>query len=655
MTDDDYKYFKVGENKFLLRKKYNDPAEKLWLLSTAATAQSLCLLIFAREIMSEEIKKEVSGIELLRRVFMFVKPYRAQFYISIVMAVVLAFFAPVRPYLIQLTVDRAINPSAAMHPPHWVQTFLNAMNFNSATAFIFNITIFQVIFLFVETAIRFSFSFITSWLGQSVVKDMRVTVYEKIMKLNLKQFDITPIGTLTTRTINDIESINDIFSDGLIPIVADLLTIIITVATMLFINWKLTLISLIPFPIMIIATYYFKESVNKSFTKVRNAISALNAFVQEHITGMAVVQAFAAEEREMNKFKKINREHRNANIRAIFAYSVFFPIVEIVLALSTGLIVWWIADEKLNAGLLVSFILYLNQIFRPLRVIADKFNVIQMGIVASERVFKVMDNKDVITKEGNHVPKKIQGQIEFDHVWFAYNEPNFVLKNINFKVNAGETIAIVGHTGSGKTSIISLLNRLYHIQKGEIKLDSINIENYTLEALRSTIGVVLQDVFLFSGSVMENITLRNTSISKAQVVEAAKLIGVHDFIMQLPGGYDYNVMERGNTLSLGQRQLISFIRALLYNPSVLILDEATSSIDTESELLIQHAIDTLIKGRTSIVIAHRLSTIRKAANIIVLDKGEIQEMGTHEQLLALNGFYARLHNMQFGKKKEFVM
>jgi ATP-binding cassette subfamily B protein len=483
---------------------------------------------------------------------------------------------------------------------------------------------------------------------------MRVSVYKKVMSLNLSQFDKTPIGTLTTRTINDIESINDIFSDGLIPIIADLLSIIFTLFIMFYMDWRLSLISLIPFPIIVIATYYFKESVNRSFLRVRNAVSALNAFVQEHITGMQVVQAFAAEEREYNKFRKINKEHRNANIHAIFAYSVFFPIVEVVLALSMGLLVWWIAGNQLDAGLLVAFILYLNQIFRPLRVIADKFNVIQMGMVSSERVFKVLDNTDVINVEGTYAPSAIKGKVEFKNVSFAYIEDQYVLKNISFIVNPGETVALVGHTGSGKTSVISLLNRLYHIQKGEIKIDDFKVEEYKLEVLRSRIGVVLQDVFLFSGTVLENITLRNGSIKKEQVVEAAKMIGVHDFIMSLPGNYDYNVMERGSTLSLGQRQLLSFIRALLYNPSILILDEATSSIDTESEALIQHAIDTVIAGRTSIIIAHRLSTIRKANKIIVLDKGEIKEMGTHAELLAKGGFYAKLHNMQFEKHKAVV-
>ncbi len=601
--------------------------------------------------MNELNKRKVFNISLLGRVFHFVKPYRSFFYVSLLLAIVMAVFAPVRPYLIQLTIDKATGKF--IHIPHWLETVLFTTDLSDATKFIIAVSIFQVIFLFIETIVRFSFTFITAWMGQSVVKDLRIAVYKKIIGLNLSQFDKTPIGTLTTRTINDIESINDIFSDGLIPIIADLLTIVITLGTMFWIDWRLTLISLVPFPIMILATYYFKESVNKSFIRVRNAVAALNAFVQEHITGMQVVQAFAAEEREFDKFKKINSEHRNANIKAIFAYSIFFPVVEVVLAISTGLLVWWIADRSLDAGLLVAFILYLNQIFRPLRVIADKFNVLQMGMIAAERVFQVLDNDDFVasTANGKYDPTAVKGEIDFKHVSFAYTEPNYVLKDINFHVNAGETVALVGHTGSGKTSIISLLNRLYHIKKGEIQIDGVNIEEYHLDTLRKSIGVVLQDVFLFSGSVMDNITLRNPEISREQVIVAAKMIGVDEFIMQLPGGYDYKVMERGSTLSLGQRQLLSFIRALLYNPAILILDEATSSIDTESEMLIEKAIDSMISGRTSIVIAHRLSTIRKANKIIVLDKGELKEMGTHEQLLALGGFYAKLHEMQFENKK----
>lgn len=598
--------------------------------------------------------KKIFEFSLFSRIFQFVKPYSAKFYGSILLAILMAVFAPIRPYLIQLTVDSATGKP--VHAPAWLRILLFDTDLSNVTKFIIAVTIFQVIFLFIETSVRFVFSFITAWMGQSVVKDMRIAVFEKVLGLNLSQFDKTPIGTLTTRTINDIESINDIFSDGLIPIMADLLTILFTLSTMFWLDWRLTLISLIPFPVMIVATYYFKESVNKSFIRVRNAVAALNAFVQEHITGMQVVQAFAAEGREFDKFKKINTEHRNANVNAIFAYSVFFPVVEVVLAVSTGLLVWWIAGKALDAGLLVAFILYLNQIFRPLRVIADKFNVLQMGMIAAERVFVVLDNPDYLPESAPeaYIPKEMKGAIEFKHVWFAYKEDNYVLKDISFTVNAGETVALVGHTGSGKTSIISLLNKLYLIQKGVIEVDEVNISDYNLDALRKGIGVVLQDVFLFSGSILDNITLRNPDIKREQVVEAAKMIGVHDFIMQLPNGYDYHVMERGNTLSLGQRQLLSFIRALLYNPSILILDEATSSIDTESEQMIERATDTLISGRTSIIIAHRLSTIRKADKILVLDKGELKEVGNHESLLALGGLYAKLHEMQFEKKKAII-
>jgi len=593
----------------------------------------------------KKTRGKIFDFSLLRKVFRFAAPYKNKFYLSIFLSIILAVLSPLRPFLIQVTVNTYIK--------------------DSNTKWLILITIIQIGMLILESALRFYFGYITAWLGQTVVKNLRVTVYQKIMSLNLSQFDKTPIGTLTTRTINDIESVNDIFSDGLIPIVADLLSILSILLFMFFVDWRLSLISLAPFPLLIIATYFFKESVNKSFIQVRNAVANLNAFVQEHITGMSVVQAFAVEDKEFNKFKKINKEHRNANIRAILAYSVFFPVVEIILAFSTGLLVWWGANNSFNAGVIISFIMYLNLLFRPLRVIADKFNVLQMGMIASERVFKVLENEDYMP-----LPKSISlpspkgalasfppsgdGGVEFDKVWFAYNDEQYVLKNISFHIQPGETLAIVGHTGSGKTSIISLLNRLYHIQKGAIKIDDKKIEEYDIDELRSKIAVVLQDVFLFSGSVYDNVTLRNENIKKEEVIEAAKMIGVHNFIMQLPGGYDYDVMERGATLSLGQRQLLSFIRALLYNPSILILDEATSSIDTESEMLIQHAIDKLISGRTSIIIAHRLSTIRKANKILVLDKGEIKESGSHEELLAKQGLYYQLHKMQFEKEEAAV-
>jgi len=594
-------------------------------------------------------KRKVFHFSLLQRVFYFAAPYKNKFYGSLILAVLLAIIAPVRPFLIQLTINDGINGDVGSH-------FLSTPG-----GFIIEITIIQIVLLLLETGGRFLFTFLTASLGQSVVKDLRVETYNKILHLNLSQYDKTPIGTLTTRTVNDIESINDIFSDGLIPIIADLLSIFSILTYMFFVDWKLTLVCLAPFPFLIVATYFFKESVNKSFIRVRNAVANLNAFVQEHITGMAVIQAFAAEKREFKKFNNINKEHRNANIKAIFAYSVFFPVVELVMALSIGLLVWWAAKDVVQSeqaekigGVITAFILCLNLLFRPLRVIADKFNVLQMGMIASERVFKVLDNEDTTINEGNAKAEQMKGKVEFDKVWFAYSDKHYVLKDISFSINAGETLAIVGHTGSGKTSIISLLNRLYQIEKGAIKIDDRNIEDYKLEALRSRIAVVLQDVFLFSGSVIDNVTLRNRDIKKEEVIKAAKLIGIHDFIMRLPGDYDYHVMERGATLSLGQRQLLSFARALLYDPAILILDEATSSVDTESESLIQYAIDKLIANRTSIVIAHRLSTIRKANKIIVLDKGEIKETGTHDELLAKKGFYYQLHKMQFEKQEKTI-
>ena len=597
--------------------------------------------------MSSTIPKKIINLSVLKRVLQFAKPYKSKFYGSLILAIVLALIAPIRPLLIQLTINDGIKNNT------------EAFFIKGIGGFIIEITIFQIVLLLLETGLRFFFTFLTASLGQYVVKDLRNTTYQKIVHYNLRQFDKTPIGTLTTRTINDIESINEIFSDGLIPIIADLLTIISVLIYMFWVDPLLTLVCLAPFPILLIATYFFKEIVNKSFIQVRNAIASLNAFVQEHLTGMNVVQAFAAERREYKKFDQINKQHKQANIKAIFAYSVFFPIVELIMALSIGLLVWWAANHtnafgtqnsNAIAAKITSFILCLNLLYRPLRVIADKFNILQMGMIAGERVFKIVDEKDTTPNNGKIGTQNLQGNLSFENVSFGYNEDNDVLKNISFQINKGETLAIVGHTGSGKTSIISLINRLYHIKKGVIKVDDINIEEYELVELRSKIAVVLQDVFLFSGSILDNVTLRNSTITQKQVEEAAKLLGIHQFITQMPQGYNYNVMERGATLSLGQRQLLSFVRALLYNPAILILDEATSSVDTESELLIQHAIEKLIAGRTSIIIAHRLSTVRKATKIIVLDKGEIKEIGTHQELLAKQGAYYQLHKMQFEKE-----
>jgi len=589
----------------------------------------------------EEKKKKIFDFRLLLRIYKFAKPYAGKFYLSVALAILLAVLSPVRPMLINKTLQ-AVNTS---------NSGANEVMLN----FLISITIIQFVVLVIESSLRFLFSYTTSWLGHRVVKDMRLKVYEKILSLNLKQFDKTPIGTLTTRTINDIEAINDIFSEGLVPILADMLSILAILAAMFYTNWQLTLICIIPFPFLMVATYFFKENVNRSFISVRNAIAALNAFVQEHISGMQVIQAFTAEKREQGRFEEINKHHRDANIQAIFAYSVFFPVVEVILAFSMGLLVWFAArnaydlkpEEALQVtGNIVSFILLLNLLFRPLRVVADKFNVLQMGMVAGERVLIVLDNKDHLEDAPDAKAHKILGDIEFKDVSFTYNEGNPVLSNVSFQVSEGQTLAIVGKTGSGKSTIINLINRLYQHNSGEILIDGRAIKNYSLEALRRQVGVVLQDVYLFSGSVFENVTLRDPSITREEVVSAAKMIGIHEFIMQLPGGYDYDVMERGGTLSMGQRQLLSFMRALLFKPAILILDEATSSVDSHTEKLIQHAIDVLTAGRTSIIIAHRLSTIRKASKILVLEKGRIIESGTHDSLIGLGGTYAGLQILQ---------
>lgn len=575
----------------------------------------------------ETQQKKGFSFTTFRRLLQFVHPYRKTLFLSITLSVLLAVVAIVRPKLIQYSVDTYIA--------------------NRQMQALIQLTIIQFCILIGESLMRFWFLYRINWLGQTVVNDLRRTVFRKILHQDIAYYDHTPIGTLTTRTINDIEAINDVFSEGIISIGADILTIIAIITVMMVQDWRLTLMCLAPLPLLILSTYLFKEAVNKSFHKVRNAVAALNAFVQEHLTGMYLVQAFAAEKREQDRFDHINQQHRDANIRSIFAYAVFFAVVEVILSISIVLLMWYgavrIFHHQGSPGVIIAFIMFLNLLFRPLRMMADKFNVLQMGMIAGERVFTVLDNEEYLHNNGTIAPAIIRGEVEFRQVHFSYKPGVPVLNGISFKLLAGKTMAIVGHTGAGKTSVISILNRQYDIQQGEIRIDGIPLNQYDIFALRRHIGIVLQDVFLLSGTIFDNITLRNKDIPMADVEKVCRMLDIHDFIMRLPGNYQFDIMERGNTLSQGQRQLLSFARVLLYNPSILVLDEATSSIDSESEMLIQKAIETLTRGRTSIIIAHRLSTIRKADEILVMERGNITERGDHESLLQQQGAYYDLY------------
>lgn len=576
--------------------------------------------------------KKNLDFHLLLRVLEQAKPYRWVFRLTALLAVVLAPLATARPYLIQVMVDEHI--------------------FKYDVSGMLRILTLLVVLLLVESGLRFVFTYSGNWLGQSVIRDLRVRVFKHITSLRLTYFDRTPIGTSTTRTINDIETINAVFAEGVITILADLIMLVAVLALMFYTSWKLTLICLITMPFLILASYIFKEKVKAAFQQVRNQISMMNAFLQERITGMRVVQIFNAEKQEQDQFRLINRSYTKANLNSIFYYAVFFPVVDIISAASLGLMVWWGARGVITAdvtpGALVAFPIYLSMLFRPIRMLADKFNTLQMGLVASERVFRLLDNHDKIDDSGTHVPEKLEGDVRFQNVWFAYTAKDYVLKDVSFNIKPGETLAIVGSTGSGKSTLINILNRFYEIERGDILIDGRSLREYDLDGLRSRLAVVMQDVFLYSGTVLENITLRDPKIQESEVIEAAKMIGAHEFIERLPGGYQFQVMERGSTLSLGQRQLISFVRALVFNPDILILDEATASIDPESEAVIQYAVEKLITRRTSIVIAHRLSTIRHASKILVMHHGEVAEFGSHEELLQIDdGHYRKLYEMQF--------
>ena len=569
-------------------------------------------------------------MKVLRQLYTYVKPYQKQFYFLVFLTLALAILAPARPYLIQIAIDEhvAIGDAAGLLKIIYV----------------------LVVLMVIQAIAQWAHTYYSGWIGQVIIKDIRVRLYTHLLRLRLKFFDNTPIGRLVTRNVSDIETLADVFSEGLAAIIGDLLQIVTILGVMFYIDWKLTLVSLSTLPLLVISTYVFKEKIKVTFNDVRNAVANLNSFLQEHITGMTIVQLFNREQREFDKFKGINREHRTAHIRSVLYYSVYFPVAEIIQAIGIGLVVWYgavgVLGMDLQIGILISFIMYLQLFFRPIRMIADRFNTLQMGVVSSSRIFKLLASSEHIANEGSFSPEKVQGNVRLDQVWFAYKEEDYVLKNISFEAKQGQTIALVGATGAGKSSIINLISRFYEINKGAITIDGTNIQDYELSALRKHIGVVLQDVFLFSSSIYQNITLGNPTITKEQVMEAAELVGAAKFIEKLPGGLDYNVMERGATLSVGQRQLISFVRAMVYNPEILILDEATSSVDSETEELIQESIEKMMHGRTSIVIAHRLSTIQKADQILVLHKGEIVETGTHQSLLEKGGYYTQLHQMQ---------
>lgn len=578
-----------------------------------------------------EITGKALDLDLLSRVLKYVKPYKGRFYFTFFLTICLAGLSPLRPLLIQYTFDNYIvvpDPDGLLM-----------------------MTLIIIGALLLESITYYFYTYSANWLGQTVIKDLRLEIYRHINQLKLKYFDKTAIGTLVTRVVSDIETIADIFSNGILIILGDLLKIVVIVGVMFYKNWQLALITLSTIPFLLIATYIFKNGIRSSFQEVRTQVSRLNAFLQEHITGMHIVQVFNREEREMERFKHINAQHRDAHIRSVWYYSIFLPVVEILSATSLGLLVWWGGREVVagnaSVGEIVAFILFIHMLFRPIRELADKFNTLQMGMVSSERVFRVLDTDEHIEDSGTQKSERFKGNIEFENVWFAYKQDDYVLKDISFSVKNGESLALVGATGSGKTSIINLLSRFYEFEKGEISIDGQSIKQYPKEFLRQNIAVVLQDVFLFSDTIYKNITLGDDSISLETVTQAAKDFGAHEFISELPGGYDYNVMERGAMLSVGQRQLISFIRAYVHNPAILVLDEATSSIDTESEHIIQKALEKLMEGRTSIVIAHRLATIQNADKILVLEKGKILEIGSHQELLEKDGHYRTLFELQY--------
>lgn len=596
---------------------------------------------------------ETKNIRLLKRIMVFQKPYKVMFWLTVSGTILNSILAPIRPLIIGFMIDKFVMKSTNFEGGSNVLDAINT-SVSPEDGFLYwtSVAIGTVI---IEALLRFATVYYTNLIGQNIIADIREKLFNHLVRFKTQYFDKNPIGKLVTRLVSDVEAASEIFSNGIITIAGDLLGLILVVTLMFIENWVFTLMILIPLPLLFWATNIFKNAIKKAYQLESSQVSKLNTFVQERITGMSILQLFSREDMEYKEFTEINKGHRNAHIKSVWAYSIFFPVVEVLSSISIAFVIFYasyqIIDrpiEKVSTGQLIAFIIWVNMLYRPIRMLADKFNVIQRGLVRAKNIFGVLDDNQVIkTNNEKKTNTNFKGEVSFKNVSFAYNEPDYILKDISFEIKEGQTIAFVGATGAGKSSIINILSRFYEFQKGSILVDGRNLRELTLEDIRQNIAVVLQDVFLFSDTIMNNITLNDPTITREEVIEASKFVGLHDFIMKLQGDYDYNVKERGAALSTGQRQLISFVRAYVYNPKILVLDEATSSIDTETEELIQTAIEKLTKGRTSILVAHRLSTIRNADKIIVLDKGKLMEQGTHEELLEQNGIYKNLYEIQF--------
>ncbi|MCK5782542.1 MAG: ABC transporter ATP-binding protein [Flavobacteriales bacterium] len=566
----------------------------------------------------------------------YAKAYKFQFNLALFFAVVISITASIRPFLTKTAIDEHIM-------------------LKDYDGLVLIVTLMFLV-IAVEVLIQYGYIYMANWLGQKIIKDIRNSLYKHMLSFRMQYYDKNPIGTLVTRVVSDIETISEIFGQGLLMIISDVMKMLVVLIIMFYVNWQLALIVITVLPILAYGTRIFQKNIKSAFQDVRNQVSRLNSFVQEHITGMKIVQLFAREDQEFEKFKEINRQHRKAHVRSVWYYSIFFPFAELLSSIALGLVVWYggiktVTTQDVTLGELIAYINLIQLLFRPLRQLADKFNILQMGMVSAERVFAIFDTALHISKDGDYCSKEMKGHIVFDKVSFEYDKDHPILKDISFSVKPGQMIAIVGATGAGKSTIINILNRFYEYSSGSVSIDGVKIEDYSLKCLRQHVAVVLQDVFLFSDSIINNITLMN-NISRERIIKAAKEIEIHDFIDSLPNKYDYNVRERGAMLSVGQRQLLSFLRAYVSDPSILVLDEATSSVDTYSEILIQKATEKITQNRTSIVIAHRLSTIRKAEKIIVIDKGRIVEIGTHKELFEKNGFYKKLYEHQFHKDLE---